>query len=614
MGRQQLYINSVAVDMPSDEIKFKCESNLFSSADKLKTAHSYNITLPRTIKNDSLFALAYVPSADTGGVSTHKYLSASLYLDGVPLFESGQAVLTSVGDKGYNLTLLWGLIGIFEEIKREGLNLCDLPMSSHWNESTMATWIADLPQWDDDINNYPQYKSGMTSTIYNSLDDESKALADKTPWLLPSVPASAILSKIQQVYGITIGTSGEASNRISQLAHPLTSLKVLAKDEVLSFILLGASHTMGSRQYITISSNITQKSNDNIFADAVEYRVGSTGAGIIYAKKQLTAKSIRITGQCDKGFKIVLNMGGENEKVQYSQQNISTGMWTIDHTFYDVTAEEDTRFIDLVPIDQTSEYSWSTSDTPIINVGITVKIDNIADAVVGDAWCFERNYPDVGVIAYINEVLAHIGGCIVGSLNKPTSIYISTYDDVMGASAQPFDMQGVGNIAMTLDNLAQRNIYKHKVNEDDGGEYYADGVIYTNDETLQLERTAFDSKFKVPIHGIVRLWEIEKYNGEDNKNTCKWVAKGDYIATNSGGYIMNINQDFAGAIADYYTNYKIVVNRPKAVEVTVRMLVTELLGISLARPVYIKQLNRNYLIASIESDKGEQYKLKLVQI
>ena len=77
---------------------------------------------------------------------------------------------------------------------------------------------------------------------------------------------------------------------------------------------------------------------------------------------------------------------------------------------------------------------------------------------------------------------------------------------------------------------------------------------------------------------------------------------------------MNINQDFAGAIADYYTNYEKIVNRPKAVEVTVRMLLTELLSLSLARPVHVKQLNRNYLITSIESNKNEQYKLKLVQI
>ncbi len=613
MSKQQLFLRGMAVDMPTSEIKIKVESNLFSDADKIKTAHSYNIALPRTANNDKIMANAFVPASVSQGISSHCYLDASLWVDDVPLFEGGQAVLTSVNDKGYNLTLLWGLVSIFDEIKREGLNLCDLPMSSHWNESTMANWIDSLPQYDDNPTYYPQYTSGMNSTEYSHLDDDSKALADKTPWILPSVSAWTILHKIEQVYGVTITPSTEANIRINLLAHPLTTRKVLAKDEELSFILLGASHITGSRQWITLSSNITQKSNDNIFADAVEYRVGTTGAGIIYAKKQLTAKSIRITGQCDRGFKIVLNMGGE-EKSQLATYNSSTQMWIIDYTFYDITAEENTRFIDLVPIEQTSEFSWSLNETPVINVGINVKINDIDDAVVGDKWCYERNYPEMGCIAYINEILAHIGGCIVGSINKANAIHISTFDEVMTATPQILQMQGVSQISMSLNSQAQKNIYTHQVNEDDGGEYYAEGEIYTNDETLDLERTAFESKFKVPIKGIVRLWEIEKNAGENNKDTASWVAQGDYIASNQDGYIYNYNQDFTSVINDYYINYKKLVEVPKIVEVDVRLLVLDLLNFNLGKPVYIEQLGRLYLIESIESNGNNSYKLKLVQI
>ena len=100
MSKQQLYINGNVVDMPNEAVKIKVESNLFSDASKLMTAHSYNIALPRTINNDAIFANAFVPAADTGGNTTHRYLSASLYMDGVPLFERGQAVLESVDEKG----------------------------------------------------------------------------------------------------------------------------------------------------------------------------------------------------------------------------------------------------------------------------------------------------------------------------------------------------------------------------------------------------------------------------------------------------------------------------------------------------------------------------------
>ena len=174
MSKQQLYINGKAVDMPTDEIKIKVESNIFSDADKIKTAHSYNIALPRTMTNDSIFALAYVPSAETGGRTTHTYLKASLYMDGVPLFVDGQAVLTSVDEKGYNINLYWGLLGVFDEIKREGLDLCDMPASIHWNEATMSPpshWV-HLEKYDDGV---PEYDSGMTQNIYdNELSTEGK--------------------------------------------------------------------------------------------------------------------------------------------------------------------------------------------------------------------------------------------------------------------------------------------------------------------------------------------------------------------------------------------------------------------------------------------------------
>ena len=111
MSKQQLYINGNVVDMPNEAVKIKVESNLFSDASKLMTAHSYNIALPRTINNDAIFGNAFVPSADTGGNTTHRYLSASLFMDGVPLFEGGKAVLESVDEKGYNINLFKLLFG-----------------------------------------------------------------------------------------------------------------------------------------------------------------------------------------------------------------------------------------------------------------------------------------------------------------------------------------------------------------------------------------------------------------------------------------------------------------------------------------------------------------------
>lgn len=629
MSKQQLLIEGMAVDMPTEEIKLKVESNLFNDASKIKTAHSYNIALPRTMANDSIFALAYIPSAETGGKTTHKYLKASLYMDGVPLFENGRAVVTSVSDKGYNLTLLWGLVAIFDEIKREGLNLCDLPLSSHWNEATMSPlseWL-QLPQYDDQV---PQYHSGMTSEIYNTLDDESKALANSKPWILPSVGATTILNKIQQVYGVNFRFSTEANIRLRRIWHPLVTLKSLVKDEVvrirygqMTFPYNTAPCTLQDFAIDTLPNRMLDfKSFDVITTEGAPratsvplasnaLKTANTTAHAFLAKNKIHARKVKIYGKCDMQWGVEVKDYYTAEGGRLAELNPATNLYELDITLDSVSYEANERIANIFAYTANVGRKWNSLPHTLA-IYVELEIDDI-DFTLGSWWLPCRNYPEVGVITYLSELMAHIGGCIVGSVTKPNSIYISTFDEVMQAQPQSCQLLGVNTITMTLAELAQKNTYTHKVNEDDGGEYYAEGVIYTADETLALERKAFESKFKVPVKGIVRLWKIED-SSTANKKKASWVAKGDYIASNQDGYLYDFLEDFENAIAEYYTNYEKLVAVPKVVEAIIRLSIVDLLNIDLGQPVYIKQLGRTYLVDSLETENGDNYKVKLVQV
>ena len=622
MSKQQLYINGKAVDMPTDEIKIKVESNIFSDADKIKTAHSYNIALPRTMTNDSIFALAYVPSAETGGRTTHTYLKASLYMDGVPLFVDGQAVLTSVDEKGYNINLYWGLLGVFDEIKREGLDLCDMPASIHWNEATMSPpshWV-HLEKYDDGV---PEYDSGMTQNIYdNELSTEGKEEADKLPWIMPSIRASVILNKIAQVYGLSLYKTLEASERIYRIWHPLVSLNIMAKGEKLSVELdAGYELATGAKKYIDLSNAVPVSSNSNICASGFAILNNTPNFGRTFlASNRAHATSIRVYGTCDKEFKAII--GGSITR--NSVYNSDSGLWEMDETIYNIDSHE---FLSIEPPSYYNEsYGWDRNETPQINVHATLIFDEISEIKnMGPSgvappylitWNYERNYPAIGIIDYIGEILAHIGGCVVGSVTKPNNLIIATLDEIYNAEPINLDEYEVISITMTLDDVAQKNIYEHKEYNDDNSDWTAEGVIYTNDETLELERKAFTSKFKVPKGGLIRLWEVSADTDSNGKHSAKWVANGDYIAgyLSEANVLMNTGQDFASTIADYYTNYEQIINHPKEIEVVVRLSVLDLLNFDMARPVYIKQLGRKYLIKSLESDSGEKYKLTLVQI
>ena len=611
MNNQQLYINDVAVDMPSDSIKIKVASNLLADVDKVMTAHSYSIHLPRTMNNDNVFALAYVAGASTGNISTHCYLKASLYIDGIPLFEGGKAVLNEVDDDGYNLNLYWGLIDVFDEIKREGLQLCDLPLSSHWNEQTMATW-GTLTKWYLG-DNPPVYSGGMNDAIYATLDDDSKAEADTKPWTMPFVFASSIMSKISAVYGLTFDYSTEFQNRMANLVHPLTTLKTICKGEKLTFEI-GAQWFYGSngKKYLTMS--IPRNANNGRFLqNAVEVTTNSMGEVEIYPRTKINVKSIKITNAtCDIRWFAIVQYA--SDQTVYATQNTQTGYWEMSHEWRDVVCETHYPIVTIG-----TDLPWSSSDTPDFNIRFDIEIDEIGDVPIGNNYCLERNYPDLKVMDYISELLAHCGGCIVGKTTKQTSLRITTLDEVMNANSANYDCYGVRSITMSLDDLARRNIYSHKANDDDSGEglpdYEASGMIETNDETIELERDAYKSSFKVPRQNLIKLWKVEKKDDSD-KYKATWNSPGNYIAgyDSTSVKVANTGQDFQSIIDAYYTNYSQLVYRPKAVELDVRLNALDLINFSFEHPIYIPQLAKSYIATSIESEKGEQYKLKLIQI
>ena len=624
MTNQQLFIGDKAVDMPNDMLKFKVESNLFSDASSIMTAHTYSISLPRTLTNDTIFRQAYVAASNTGGRTTHKYLECSLEIDGLRLFNKGKCVLTSIDDKGYKCNLYWGLLGIFDQIKEEGLNLCDLVMSKYLPANYDGYW-----QKLAEHQKYTFYNSGMNNTIYNTLSSDGKKEADYYPWSLQMHSATDMLTYICDVYNLTLDLSQTASERIAKLYHPLTTLKSLAKDELLMINLRGAwNYWQGDSRY-----HIGFMHPQMFDADTINYLSwGHTGAhsatnkwqannamfitdeptidpycSHVWSRNKISVKKVRVYGTINTSFAFSVNVNGETATSHAS----GAGVQAIDHTWeegFDVD-EAGVPFIQLDPDDQSS-----TAVNPIdLNVEIT--IDEIGDIGKNMWWNNLRNYPQIGVIAYLNEILAHIGGVIVGTVNVPDKLRIVTFDEVAEKSAATYDMVGVKSIKMTLDKQAQKNNYLHKENDDVGLPYKADGVIYTNDTTLAIERKAFDSKFKVPRNTIIKLWEVEKNDGESTYS-AKWKGGSDYITgwDNNAQVIRNTGQDFANTIANYYSHYEEIVQYPKVLEVTIRLSVLQLVALDLERPIYIKQLGRNYLIKSVETDSNDTYKLTLVQI
>ncbi len=637
---QQLYINGVAVDMPADEIKIKVASNILADVTKVMTAHSYSVTLPRTMANDNALALAYVVDADTAGKSTHRYLPASLYVDGVPLFVDGRAVLNSVDEKGYSLNLFWGLLDVFDEIKRENLKLCDLPLSEHWDE-TWGEW------WTLQRNNGVNYRSGMTEEIYDELDDESKVVATRHPWQSPYTTAKAILDKVAQVYGITFTYDPTIYLRLVKLTHPLTSLNIKCKDEVVTchFVSVDVDLPDAFHTRRLVWGWADPKSDNPTIADEVIYTrmMTSSPEGVIYVPEYTIGKvafgKYRVYGSANHDFAVrfhaewvnaaAVTIGNAPEPYEWGDGTVDDtwvvnardngdGTWTVDVNFYNVSYQGTLPFLELMG----NERYWPEGVTPIHDIKCDFELADTEDARVGDQYSHVRNYPAVGIMDYLKEIMAHTGACIVGSVAKPDSIHFAAIDEILAKEPQRLQSLGVTSIGMTIDDVARKNVYTHVENDDDNLPYTAEGVIYCDNETLEAEKTAFESKFKVPRLDYFKQWEVEIITDIDEEEEnpprykCKWNKAGDYIC----GFdlatlgLKNTGQDFATIIAECYANYVELVTRPKVVEVQARLGILDLLEFDLSRPVYIEQLASAFIVVDIATEKYDTYKLRLVKI
>ena len=628
MSKQLLFINGVAVDMPKDEIKIKISSNILSDVDKVMTAHSYSITLPRTMTNDSVFANAYIVAADTAGNSTHTYLRAALYFDGVPMFDGGRAVLNKVDAGGYSINLFWGLIDAFDLIKSEGLKCNELPLSSRWDEA----WS----EWHELLRTAPSgYNSGMNQAVFDTLDEDGKAEARLYPWVSPVVSMRQIMAKIAQVYGVTFEYSPEIGQRIDEFFHPLTALNRKCKDEVVTVRLTGVPYwrtpPMRDERLLGWSKTI-ETSNDTIFASCIYGRTDTSSAVYEYLTTygQLSYGRFHIHGETNRKFSVSFHADWaksadvtigttpalwiEQSEEWKSDAVEADGVWTIDIDFYGVTYDG------FLPRLRMPEGGWPDGVEPVFDISCEFEITDADKARVGQQYSYVRNYPAIGVMDYIKEMMAHTGAVIVGSVTKPASIRFVALDEVLSATSEEYEMVGLEGVEMALTDLARRNRYTHTENDDDNLSYIADGEVAVDDTTLEAERTAFESKLKVPRAAYFKQWEVDLLTTQGEESdatyTARWNDAGDYICTDNFSTLTltGVGVDFATLLDRFYAGYRRIVYHPKSAEVVVRLDVLRLMAVDFTRPIYIRQLSSAFVVTEISTDKGDQYKLKLVKI
>ena len=428
---------------------------------------------------------------------------------------------------------------------------------------------------------------------------------------MPADSAINIMNKIAGVYNIIFNYSALAQQRLQRYDHIATTLKTMVKGEEVTNKLYNTMVGSGNNYVISWNSDaMSYASNQNIWFNALEF---DSGYHTYKTKVATSFKSIRVHGRRNiNDFSLVFADAPDNVVEIQPTYNSETNMYEIDYTWRNASLDAG----HFMPAFSVLSQGVPLGDTLFY---MDVVIDEVADGMVGYKWEYTRNAPDLKIMDYISECLAHIGGFIVGSLTNVENVHIMTFDEVAQATPKTIDIQGISGITMSIDDLAQYNRYLHAENEDDEAQglapYLADGVVYTYDSTLKLERDAYKSEFKVPRTNKVLHWKVEKNeNANDYKATWQDAGKniiGFDLATFK---YFNNGQSFSYIIDNFYSAYRNAVRRPKMVEVVTRLSILDLLKVDFTKPVYINQLASAFLIVDIGNDNEDTYKLTLIKI
>ncbi len=209
MTHYELYINDNLCDLPADEdITLKYQSGIFQELDIIQSNRSYNIDLPMTSRNEAIIENAQ--RLDVESMAPYRKLPAALYMDGVAVFTSGFAVITSISDT-ISVVLTWGNVDNFDP-------LFDAEM--HDLADTLYDMGVGVIDWNENsqIVTGPAEGSSVPAMGFFGIDFGKGV---KNPeYVHPSIMVQKVVEAIEQQHGITI----DGKNRLSpNMLLPLVS-------------------------------------------------------------------------------------------------------------------------------------------------------------------------------------------------------------------------------------------------------------------------------------------------------------------------------------------------------------------------------------------------------
>lgn len=635
MTTYELYINGILCDIDSGEsITLRYQSPIFSELDSIQSNRSYNISLPLTVNN--LRAAGHAQRVDIDSRVPYIKLPAALYMNGVPLFTKGYAVVTDISDT-INVTLTWGNVDNFQPLFDNSLRdlgpQLEEPGADHidWNESSR---ILDA----NTGNEYPgvaywgvNFGAGLGNPKY----------------IHPSVQVSTILEAIEKQHGITIDGKerlayspnlgpivplvGKNGDEVSNEAEALYGSPMFDGPNVVWYPESTAkSDPRGIKSTVWFTQDLSDVNCNNIHIKIVgldgasEFRIGygSTEDSMI----------LRLQSVTTEGSVTILKEWTSTRKESISSTYFSN--------YYFDNIEE---IINVEGVEGHLMLSGVTDVVTLPGSGASWEVSvwgDWDDIVFPTSFPVAANLPDMSQGDFILALMNMNGLFAYADKDDPDTIRLISIDDIQTKAmtgeivdwSRKVILNDFNRVDMpdasefTIDNLAQSNILDYDNDEDVKTETY--GIIKVKNENIDKETELVTLPFSASENeetdgitcALVPIYELQS-DGDVNYSECSdRILSGRGVITEGKVKCIGVFDPWMkfggekGLVETKYSSYRKVVSQIRLVTIRVRLTAIDLYNLDYSKPVYISQFGQLFAIYSVETGDDDICECQLLRL
>lgn len=601
---ERLYIDGEPLDMEADTggVQMIYQSPLLTDLRDIVSNRTTSITVPLSAHNAKVVGYAGTQARSLFPYRRHR---AVYERDGLQVF-TGTAVLLSVGKDTMTLFCVWGNTSAFQQLFDIGLR-----------------------ELGGDQEEYVRLVPDTFIPYRNRPARMSFGYAGRK---MPAVLVKDILSKIEAKTGIS-GLSDVTEWH--QYAVQLTTMQGDVETRRRQALKLGtpALHTISVAGALAEMAALVKgagATDPNSYEDqygridtqgAMTARIKLDGSFTMLclptqaAVLPIALYLVPYVGDWDISARVQLSIPTQNPDTQGYQS------YTFHSFEKDVDVSHMEAFALVVLID--AGVTASLENIQVTELSVTMDPDTEQEYVYGSgltAYPLYRNLPDISCGQFIrNLMLLH--GMFAYSVSG-SEIRFTSFAELLANRSRAWDwtyrvdMQDgrCEERRTVLDGFASRNWLRYKEAEGitPGS---LDGYITVDDETLENERTAFESDFSPAPGNKVPVWtEDGEYQGEGLTprllvDTVGRVSPDDarYM-----GYLTS--QNWAEIIRTRYGSYSDVVRHPVVIKTDVVIRPADLLRLDMRVPVYLSQTGRYYAIRTLTVKDGEKAEAELIEL